>query len=97
MSTGERVGAAPSDRLPRARTRTMGAIGIALVALFLILLALGVIPRLRNSRALAAAAEDVRKAVPAVYVFEPKAAPDGGLTLAATTQAIQDSIIYART
>jgi RND family efflux transporter MFP subunit len=35
--------------------------------------------------------------VPAVYVLQPKAATDAGLTLAATTQAIQDSIIYART
>jgi RND family efflux transporter MFP subunit len=97
MSTEKRVEAAPSDPPPRARTRTMAAIGIAFLALFLILLALGVIPRLRNGRALAAAAEDVRKAVPAVHVFQPKAAPDAGLTLAATTQAIQDAIIYART
>ena len=97
MSTEKRVEAPPSDPPPRARTRTMAAIGIALLALFLILLALGVIPRLRNGRALAAAAEDVRNAVPAVYVFQPKAAPDAGLTLAATTQAIQDAIIYART
>ena len=96
MST-EHVEAAPADRPPRARTRTMAAIGIALLTLFLILLAVGLIPRLRNSRALAAAAADVRAAVPSVYVLQPKAATEAGLTLAATTQAIQDSIIYART
>ena len=97
MSTEEGAEAAPSDRPPRVRTRTMAAIGGALLALFLILLAVGVIPRVRNDRALAAAADDARKAGPAVYVFQPKSAPDAGLTLAATTQAIQDSIIYART
>ena len=97
MSTEENVEPGPSDRPPRARTRTMAAIGIGLLALFLILLAVGVIPRVRSHRALASAAEQVRKAVPGVYVFQPKAAPESGLALAATTQAIQDSVIYART
>jgi RND family efflux transporter MFP subunit len=97
MSTAERAEAAASDCPPRARTRTMAAMGIALLALFLILLAVGVIPRVRNKRALAAGAADVRNAVPAVHVLQPKAATEAGLTLAATTQAIQDSIIYART
>ena len=97
MSSDEKVEAAQSDRPPRARTRTMAAMGIALLALFLILLAIGVIPRLRNNRGLTSAAGDVRSAVPAVYVLQPKAATEAGLTLAATTQAIQDSIIYART
>ena len=96
MST-EKVETAPGDSPPRARTRTMAAIGIALFVLFLILLAVGVIPRLRNNRALASAASDVRSAVTSVYVLQPAAANDAGLTLAATTQAIQDSIIYART
>ena len=32
-----------------------------------------------------------------VYVVRPQAASEADLTLAATTQAIQDSIIYART
>jgi len=75
----------------------MTAMGIALLVLFLIFFAIGVIPRVRNTRAMASAAEDARNAVPAVYVFQPTAATDVGLTLAATTQAFQDSIIYART
>jgi len=75
----------------------MTAMGIALLVLFLVFFAIGVIPRVRNTRALASAAEDARNAVPAVYVFQPTAATDVGLTLAATTQAFQDSIIYART
>ena len=91
--TESELAAAP----PRARTRTMTAMGIALLVLFLIFFAIGVIPRVRNTRALASAAEDARNAVPAVYVFQPTAATDVGLTLAATTQAFQDSIIYART
>lgn len=97
MSTEEKVEAVPSDPPPRARTRTMATIGIALLALFLILLAVGVIPRVRNRHALAAAAANVRNAVPSVYVFQPTPAPDSGLVLAGTTQAIQDAIIYART
>jgi hypothetical protein len=97
MSSAERADAAPGDRPPRARTRTMAAMGIALLALFLILLAVGVIPRVRNKRALATGAEEVRKAVPAVHVIQPTAATAAGLSLAAKTQAIQDSIIYART
>ena len=75
----------------------MAAIGVALLSLFLILLAIGIIPRVRNRRALATGAEDVRNAVPAVHVLQPAPATEAGLTLAATTQAIQDSIIYART
>jgi len=75
----------------------MTAMGIALLVLFLIFFAIGVIPRVRKTRAMASAAEDARNAVPAVYVFQPTAATDVGLTLAATTQAFQDSIIYART
>jgi RND family efflux transporter MFP subunit len=75
----------------------MAAMGIGLLALFLIFLAVGVIPRLRNNRALATGAEDVRTAVRAVHVLQPTAATEAGLSLAATTQAIQDSIIYART
>lgn len=97
MSPAATAEVAPSDRPPRARTRTMAAMGLALVALFLILLAVGVIPRVRNNRVLVAGAEDMRNAVPAVHVLQPTAAPEAGLTLAATTQAIQDSIIYART
>ena len=97
MSSDQKAEARGSNRPPRARTRTMAVMGIALVAVLLILLAVGVIPRVRNSRALAIGAEDVRNAVTAVHVLQPRAAGEAGLTLAATTQAIQDAIIYART
>jgi RND family efflux transporter MFP subunit len=86
-----------NERPARARTRTMITIGIALLALFLVLLAVGVIPRARNTRTLAAAAVGVRNATPGVLVVQPQPATEAGLTLPATTQAIKDSIIYART
>ena len=88
----------PSDQpAPRARTRSMVFIGIGALAVFLILLAVGVIPRVRNNRELVVAADRVRNTSPQVYVIRPEPAAAAGLSLAATTQAIQDSIIYART
>ena len=72
-------------------------IGIGALAVFLILLAVGVIPRVRNNRELVVAADKVRNTPPQVYVIRPEPAAAAGLSLAATTQAIQDSIIYART
>jgi multidrug efflux pump subunit AcrA (membrane-fusion protein) len=88
----------PSDQpAPRARTRSMIFIGIGALAVFLGLLAVGVIPRVRNNRELVVAADKVRSTPPQVYVIRPEPAAAAGLSLAATTQAIQDSIIYART
>jgi multidrug efflux pump subunit AcrA (membrane-fusion protein) len=75
----------------------MAVIALACLAAFLILLAVGVVPRVSDIRALAAAAAEARRAVPGMYVFQPTPAPDAGLVLAGTTQAIQDAIIYART
>jgi multidrug efflux pump subunit AcrA (membrane-fusion protein) len=71
--------------------------GIGAVVLFLVLLLVGVLPRVRNQRELAIAAQTVQTAAPEVYVIRPEPASGADLSLAATTQAIQDSIIYART
>lgn len=83
--------------MTRVRSRTIatagGVIFVILIALFLI----GAVPRFRASRALSAAAEGVRTAVPAVYVVQPVRAADADLSLAATTQAFRDAIVYART
>src|SRR5713226_627039 len=79
------------------RTRTMAAMGGAILSAFLVLLVVGAVPRIRASRALSAAAESVRTAVPGVYVIQPKPAADTDLSLAATTQASRDTTIYART
>jgi len=72
-------------------------IGIGALVLFLVLLLVGVVPRVRNQRELASAAQTVQTAAPEVYVIRPEPAAGADLSLAATTQAIQDSIIYART
>jgi RND family efflux transporter MFP subunit len=83
--------------VPRTRTRTITFVGIGVLGLFLILLAVGVIPRVRNNRELTVAAQKARNTVPQVYVIRPEPASEAGLSLAATTQGIQDTIIYART
>jgi RND family efflux transporter MFP subunit len=75
----------------------MAGIGLGILCVLLILLVITVIPRVRGSRALAAAAQSVTTAVTAVTVGTPTPAVESRLTLAATTQAIQDAIIYART
>jgi RND family efflux transporter MFP subunit len=75
----------------------MAAMGGAVLSAFVVLLVVGAVPRIRASRALSAAAESVRTAVPGVYVIQPKPAADTDLSLAATTQASQDATIYART
>ncbi|HEY0510443.1 MAG TPA: efflux RND transporter periplasmic adaptor subunit [Thermoanaerobaculia bacterium] len=86
------------DRLvPRARTRTMRLLGLGALALFAVLLVVGVVPRVRSRRQLASAAQSTRAAVTSVYVVRPVAASEADLSLAATTQGLQDAIIYART
>src|SRR3989442_335619 len=82
---------------PRTRTRTIVLVGIALLCVFLILLAVGVVPRLRNQRELAIAAKKVQTTSAEVYVIRLEPASEADLSLSATTQAIQDAIIYART
>jgi len=72
-------------------------ISIGILGVFLILFVVGLVPRMRNSRELAMAAEAVRTAPPILYVTRPEPAAEADLTLPATTQAIQDAIIYART
>ena len=87
-----------SERPPRrARTRTMILVGIGALSLFVVLLVVGILPRLRNDRQLASAAQKAEATPPNVYVIRPEAAGETDLSLAATTQAIQDAVIYART
>ncbi len=83
--------------VPRAKTRTIVIITIGMLGLFLILFLVGALPRVTNSRALAAAAENARHTATSVSVFRATPSSDTGLVLAGTTQAIQDAIIYART
>ncbi len=86
-----------SRSAPRARTRTVIVIGVGVLVLFLVLLLVGVVPRVRSQRELVIAAQTAQTAAPEVYVIRPEPASGADLSLAATTQASQDSIIYART
>ena len=81
----------------RVRTRTITIIGLGVAVALLIVLAISVVPRIHGYRALAAAAASAKAAVPSVTVGRPAPAAEAGLTIAATTQAFQDAIIYART
>ncbi len=82
---------------PPVRTRTMMALAGGILLVFLILLVAGVVARLRSARELSSAARSVETNVPQVAVIKATTASDAELSLVATTQAIQDSIIYART
>ena len=82
---------------PSTRTRTIVLVGIGLLCVLLMLLVVGAVPRVRNQRELASAAKSVQTTSAQVYVIRPEPASEADLSLAATTQAIQDAIIYART
>ena len=88
---------APVPPARRVRTRSMIVVGLAIATLFLLLLVAGIVPRIRSQRELATAAQKTQSTPAQVYVIRPQPAAEAGLSLAATTQAIQDSIIYART
>lgn len=79
------------------RSRAVATVGGVILVILIALLLIGAVPRIRASRALSAAAEGVRTAVPAVYVVQPVRAAEADLSLAATTQAFRDAIVYART
>ena len=83
--------------VPRARTHIVIAIGMAILSVFAILLIGGVVARARAGRELRSAAQTVRTALPQVIVIRPEPAAGNELSLAGTTQAFQDAIIYART
>ena len=70
------------------------AVGFLLVAL----LAMGIVPRLKRHSELAASAQQQEHAVPSVETILPRQADaTNELLLPATTQAIQDTIVSART
>jgi len=81
---------------PQARTRTMIGIAAGSSILFVILLVVGLVARARTDRELATAAHAIQSAPPQVAVIRAEPASESALTVAATTQAIKDAIIYAR-
>jgi RND family efflux transporter MFP subunit len=82
---------------PQARARTIIGVAGGISLLFVILLVAGLVARARTDRELAAAAHAVQSATPQVAVIRAEPATESDLTVAATTQAMKDAIIYART
>jgi multidrug efflux pump subunit AcrA (membrane-fusion protein) len=91
--TTEAAGTTPA-RPTRTRTIVLIVIGVAIV--FAVFLALGIISRHKQGHALASATSQAAHALPQVYVVRPLAAAAPDWSLPANTQAIKDSIIYAR-
>jgi RND family efflux transporter MFP subunit len=75
----------------------MIVIALAILALFAGGLVFGAVVRARTTRELEAAAQTMRSATPQLAVIKAVPASDSDLTLAATTQAMQDTVVYART
>ena len=75
----------------------MTVIGVGILALFLIFFVAGIVARSRADHELKTAAQTVRGSVLQVPVTRPEPAKENDLTVAGTTQALQDAIIYART
>jgi len=93
------MSAQEAERRPVPHTRSRTIIGIAggLAILFVIMLMAGLVARARTERDLAAAAHAAQDAPPQVAVIRAEPASEAALTVAATTQAMKDAIIYART
>ena len=83
--------------VPHARTRTIIGIAGGFSILFVILLVVGLVARARTDHELATAAHAAQSALPQVGVIRAEPAKESDLTVAATTQAMKDAIIYART
>jgi RND family efflux transporter MFP subunit len=83
--------ARPAGRSPRTAL-------IACVLLFAVLLVAGILPRLKRNADLAAVANEQQQSALLATVTTPRAGEAvNEITLPATTQAIQDTIIYAKT
>ena len=82
---------------PRARTRTMIVILAGVLVLFAVFLVTGAVARARMARDLKASAQTTQNAPAQVYVIHAEAAKENDLTIAGSTQAFRDAIIYART
>jgi RND family efflux transporter MFP subunit len=87
---------APTQVPRRARTRTILVIALIVLAVFVVFLVLGIYSRSLRDRALASNASAAVSTPPEVMVVHPVAAAPSIWSLPGTTQAIQDSIVYAR-
>jgi len=86
-----------ADPVPHARTRTIIRIAIGSAIVVVVLLVAGLVVRARTDRELATAARTVQSAPQRLAVIHAEPATESDLTMAATTQAMKDAIIYART
>jgi multidrug efflux pump subunit AcrA (membrane-fusion protein) len=87
---------APETLPRRARTRTIVILALAVLALLAAFLTVGLVYRSKHSRQLASTATQAAQTPPQVYVVRPVASAAADWSLPGTTQAIADSIIYAR-
>ena len=83
--------------VPQTRTRTIIGLAMGLAMLFVVMLVVGLVARARTNRDLATATHAAQSAAPQVVVIRAEPASESPLTVAATTQAMKDAIIYART
>lgn len=96
IANGHKSNETPANPPAIARTRTMLAIATILFALFAAFLVLGIVYRSNHDHALTSAASQAASTPAQVYVVHPIASAALVWSLPGTTQAIQDSIIYAR-
>jgi RND family efflux transporter MFP subunit len=83
--------------IPQARTRTVISLLFGISIVFVILLVAGLVARARTHRDLATTAQAAQSATPEIGVIRAEPAAESDLTIAATTQAMKDAVIYART
>ncbi len=89
---------APDAKQHQGRKGGRGRIAlIGGIVLLLLLFAYGIIPRMRQNRALADESKKEGSKLPQVVVIKPRPSPDADLTLPGTTEAIADTVIAART
>jgi RND family efflux transporter MFP subunit len=102
INLNEGFGGMQNDQIPAENNKNrrsgkrvwLPAIGIVI----LILLAAGIIPRLRNQAELRVAANKKENSTPSVIVVSPRKPEEtSALSLPGTTQAIQETVISART
>jgi multidrug efflux pump subunit AcrA (membrane-fusion protein) len=87
---------APVRAPQRAQTRTILAIALIVLAVFIVFLVLGIVYRSQRDHALASDASAAVTTPPEVMLIHPVASAAAPWSLPGTTQAIQDSVIYAR-
>ena len=95
-ANGHSVHAAPANPPRPARTRNILVIASIILALFAVFLIGGLVYRFSHSRQLASTATQAAQTPPEIPVVRPMASATADWSLPGSTQAIQDSIIYAR-